>query len=117
MTSEEQLRELFDQKLTGISAEIKSSNELVLIQLAQIKELAEKTNGRVNALEDNRVKKVDCERANSQIGNQIETIQKETTTIRWFERRPVRFVLVLIAFFVVQIPEVRDLLFGWLQNI
>lgn len=116
MTSEEQLRELFDQKLTGISAEIKSSNELVLIQLAQIKDLAEKTNGRVNALEDNRVKKVDCERANNQIEENLETVEKETITIRWFERRPVRFVLIVIAFFVVQIPEVREVLFGWLQN-
>lgn len=100
---------LFDEKMKGLSAKIESSYDLILVELKYIRLQTEQTNGRVNKLEANSATKEYCEKCNTKVN----TIFQETSMIRWFERNPVRFGLIVFIFLVIQIPAVRELLFGW----
>jgi len=108
MTPDEQTI-LFDEKLKGISANIENYNKLILVELKYIRAQTESTNDRVDKLERVTATKID----HYKYEKKVETLMAETAMIRWFERNPVRFALVIFLFLLLQIPSVRDLLFGW----
>ena len=83
-------KQLIDEMMKGIRAEIRSNYELQRIQLNQILEQTKKTNGRVTKIE------------------------LETGIGRWFERKPIRFTLLFIFFLALSVEGVRSLIQGFL---
>ena len=66
-------RELIDIKFTHISGVMQANHDAIMSELKHIKEQTDKTNGRVTALE------------------------KETKVSRFFERRPIFLILVVVG--------------------
>jgi len=83
-------KQLLDEMLRGVRAEIKANHELMMLQLGQILEQTKKTNGRVTKLE------------------------LETGIGRWFERKPIRFTLLFILFLLLSVEGVRSLAMNFL---
>lgn len=73
-------KELIDEMVRGLRAEIRANNDIIMLQLGQIIDQTTKTNSRVTKLED------------------------ETGIGRWFERKPKRFfiLLIIVAFFSME---------------
>jgi hypothetical protein len=83
-------KQLIDEMIRGIRAEISSRDEVIMLHLTQILEQTKKTNGRVSKLE------------------------LETGISRWFERKPIRFTLFVIFFLALSVEGIRSFIEGLL---
>lgn len=86
-------RELIDEMMKGIRAEIKAKDDIIMLRLGQILEQTTKTNGRVS------------------------NIEAETAIWRWFERHPARFIAVWVVIISLSAIGGIELALTILQNI